>query len=105
MSRDDKFHYDVSKLDQWQIVFDHAQQKGVYLHFKLQEQEIDDNVRGNPGEPARGGRDGEPARGGRDGRGRSRRDPCASRSTAATSGRSASSMCASSSHDSVTCWR
>ena len=55
VSRDDKFHYDVSKLDQWQIVFDHAQQKGVYLHFKLQENEIDDNVRGNPAEPARGG--------------------------------------------------
>jgi hypothetical protein len=48
VSRDDKFHYDVSKLDQWQIVFNHAQQKGVYLHFKLQENEIDDNVRGNP---------------------------------------------------------
>ena len=54
VSRDDKFHYDVSKLDQWQIVFDHAQQKGIYLHFKLQENEIDDNVRGNPSEPARG---------------------------------------------------
>ena len=48
VARDDKFHYDVSKLDQWQIVFDHAQQKGIYLHFKLQENEIDDNVRGNP---------------------------------------------------------
>lgn len=46
VSRDDKFHYDVSKLDQWQIVFDHAQQKGVYLHFKLQENEIDDHFRG-----------------------------------------------------------
>src|SRR5688572_14592581 len=45
-ARDDKFHYDVSKLDQWQMVFEHAQQKGVYLHFKLQEQEIDDHVRG-----------------------------------------------------------
>jgi hypothetical protein len=56
VSRDDKFHYDVSKLDQWQIVFDHAQQKGMYLHFKLQENEIDDNLRGNPGEPARGAR-------------------------------------------------
>ena len=48
VERDDKFHYDLSKLDQWQIVFDHAQQKGIYLHFKLQENEIDDNVRGNP---------------------------------------------------------
>ena len=48
VSRDDKWHYDVSKLDQWQIVLDYAQQKGIYLHFKLQENEIDDNVRGNP---------------------------------------------------------
>lgn len=46
VARDDKFHYDVSKLDQWQIVFDHAQQQGIYLHFKLQENEIDDNLRG-----------------------------------------------------------
>jgi hypothetical protein len=45
IARDDKFHYDVSKLDQWQMVFDHAQEKGIYLHFKLQENEIDDNFR------------------------------------------------------------
>ena len=43
IDRDDKFHYDCSKLDQWQIVFDHAQRKGLYLHFKLQETENDDN--------------------------------------------------------------
>ncbi len=42
--RDDKYHYDCSKLDQWQIVFDHAQTKGLYLHFKTQETEIDDNI-------------------------------------------------------------
>ncbi len=48
VSRDDKFHYDVSKLDQWRVVFEHAQRKGIYLHFKLQETENDDNVRGNP---------------------------------------------------------
>lgn len=47
VERGDKFHFDVSKLDQWQIVFDHAQQKGIYLHFKLQENENDDNLRGN----------------------------------------------------------
>jgi hypothetical protein len=46
IERDDKFHYDVSKLDQWQIVFDHAQRKGLYLHFKLQETENDDHTRG-----------------------------------------------------------
>jgi hypothetical protein len=55
--RDDKFHYDVSKLDQWQVVFDHAQTKGLYLHVKLQETENDDNTRGT-GVP--GGRGGAP---------------------------------------------
>jgi hypothetical protein len=56
VTRTDKSHYDVSKLDQWQIVFDHAQQKGIYLHFKLQETENDDNVRGGGGRGgARGG--------------------------------------------------
>jgi hypothetical protein len=54
VDRDDKFHYDVSKLDQWQIVFDHAQAKGIYLHFKLQEQENDDGVTGQ-GPAAAGG--------------------------------------------------
>jgi hypothetical protein len=83
VARGDKRHYDVSKLDQWQIVFDHAQQRGLYLHFKLQETENDDNVRGNPVQgrgrgrgpaPARGdapaaGRGGPEGRGGPDGRG------------------------------------
>ncbi len=43
VSRNDKLHYDGSKLDQWGIVFDHAQAKGIHLHFKLQEHEIDDD--------------------------------------------------------------
>ena len=43
---EDKFHYDCSKLDQWGIVFDHATTRGLFLHFKLQETEIDDNRRG-----------------------------------------------------------
>ena len=47
VSPDDKLRMDCSKLDQWQIVFDHAQMKGLYLHFKLQEQENDDNRIGN----------------------------------------------------------
>ncbi len=50
LDRDDKFHYDCSKLDQWGIVFDHATQRGLFLHFKLQETEMDDNRRGNAGE-------------------------------------------------------
>ncbi len=47
VARDDKLHYDCSKLDQWQIVFDHATNVGLHLHFKLQENEIDDNRRGH----------------------------------------------------------
>ena len=44
IKRDEKYHYDCSKLDQWQIIFDHAQANGLYLHFKTQETEIDDNI-------------------------------------------------------------
>ena len=39
----EKLHYDCSKLDQWNIVFSHATAKGLFLHFKMQETEIDDN--------------------------------------------------------------
>ncbi|WP_372794501.1 DUF5060 domain-containing protein [Pontiella sp.] len=42
VSRDDKLHFDCSRLDQWGIVFDHATANGMYLHFKLQETENDD---------------------------------------------------------------
>ncbi|MEM9478544.1 MAG: DUF5060 domain-containing protein [Verrucomicrobiota bacterium] len=34
-----KTQYDVSKLDQWEIVFSHAQSLGIYLHFQLAETE------------------------------------------------------------------
>jgi hypothetical protein len=47
VERDDKLHYDCSKLDQWGIVFDHATRLGLYLHFKLQEQEMDDDRHGH----------------------------------------------------------
>lgn len=33
--------FDCSKLDQWEIVFAHAQQRGLFLHFKTQETEND----------------------------------------------------------------
>jgi hypothetical protein len=46
-----KLHYDCSKLDQWGIVFDHAQPLGLHLHFKLQEQEMDDQRIGHQAEP------------------------------------------------------
>jgi hypothetical protein len=45
VSPTNKFNFDCSKLDQWQIVFDHAQRLGLHLHFKLQETEMDDNRR------------------------------------------------------------
>lgn len=47
--RDDKLHYDCSKLDQWGIVFDHGTATGMYLHFKMQETEMDDHNRGRDG--------------------------------------------------------
>jgi hypothetical protein len=50
VSRNDKLHWDCSKLDQWSVVFDHATAKGLYLHFKLQEQEMDDDRRGEKAE-------------------------------------------------------
>jgi hypothetical protein len=46
IKRNEKYNYDCSKLDQWQILFDHAQTKGLYLHFKTQETENDDNTLG-----------------------------------------------------------
>jgi hypothetical protein len=39
----EKFHYDCSKLDQWETVFGHATAMGLFLHFKLQETENDDH--------------------------------------------------------------
>ena len=47
ISRDEKFNYDCSKLDQWQIVLEHGQNNGMYLHFKTQETENDDNIQGH----------------------------------------------------------
>ncbi len=46
-----KLHYDCSKLDQWGIVFDHGQSLGLYLHFKLQENEMDDHRIGHERKP------------------------------------------------------
>ncbi|MCA9128810.1 MAG: DUF5060 domain-containing protein [Planctomycetales bacterium] len=46
IARDDKLHYDCSKLDQWGVVFEHGTHRGMYLHFKMQETENDDHLRG-----------------------------------------------------------
>ena len=37
--QNDNLHYDLSKLEQWKRVFDHAQQQGIFLHFVLNEAE------------------------------------------------------------------
>ncbi|MFC2111626.1 discoidin domain-containing protein [Bacteroidota bacterium] len=39
ISSAERTRFDCSKLDQWEIVFDHATTKGMYLHFKTQETE------------------------------------------------------------------
>jgi hypothetical protein len=46
VERNDKLHYDCSKLDQWGIVFQHGTHRGMYLHFKMQETENDDHRSG-----------------------------------------------------------
>lgn len=38
-SENDNLHYDISKLRQWEIVFAHAQRKGIFLHFVFNEAE------------------------------------------------------------------
>jgi len=38
--------FDVSKLEQWEIVFQHAETIGMYLHFKTQETENDQLLNG-----------------------------------------------------------
>ncbi|RIH66121.1 DUF5060 domain-containing protein [Mariniphaga sediminis] len=35
----ERYRFDCSKLDQWEIVFEHAQKLGIMLHFVLQETE------------------------------------------------------------------
>ncbi len=37
--RNNRYNYDVSKLAQWEVVFDHAEKNGLLLHFKLAENE------------------------------------------------------------------
>ncbi len=53
VAREARLHYDCSKLDQWQVVFDHAQSLGLYLHFKTQETENDDQRLSHERTPAR----------------------------------------------------
>lgn len=39
ITKDKQTQYDCSKLDQWEIIFSHAQAQGLFLHFKTQETE------------------------------------------------------------------
>ena len=41
LSPDDVTHYDVGKLAQWRVVFEHAQRRGIALHIVLNETEPD----------------------------------------------------------------
>ena len=45
-SEGDKSRFDVSKLEQWEIVFEHMQKRGVMLHFVTQETENDEKLDG-----------------------------------------------------------
>jgi hypothetical protein len=53
IERNAKLHYDCSKLDQWGVIFDHATALGLYLHFKLQENESDDERLGPERKPGK----------------------------------------------------
>ncbi len=37
LNYDERYRMDVSRLAQWEVVFDHAQKLGLFLHFKTQE--------------------------------------------------------------------
>jgi|GEM_PF-1079972 len=41
-----KTRFDVSKMAQWENIFEYAQRKGLYLHFKTQETENDQRMDG-----------------------------------------------------------
>ncbi len=45
--------FDVSKLDQWEQVFSYAEMKGIFLHYKLQENENDQKMDGGETGPER----------------------------------------------------
>mgnify|MGYP000589280184 CR=1 FL=1 len=53
VSPDDFTRFDVSKLDQWEIVFDHMQSKGILLHMVLQETENETMLDGGDTGPMR----------------------------------------------------
>lgn len=52
-SHEERFRFDVSKLDQWEIVFDHADSLGMMLHFVLNETENETLLDGGETGPER----------------------------------------------------
>jgi hypothetical protein len=46
ISHNEMDRYDVSKLDQWEVVFDHSDKLGMFLHFKTHENENDQLLNG-----------------------------------------------------------
>lgn len=52
-SESERLRYDVSKLDQWEIVFSHMDRLGMMQHFVLQEQENDQLLDGGDLGPER----------------------------------------------------
>jgi hypothetical protein len=50
---DEKFRFDCSKLDQWEIIFSHMDKLGLMLHIILQEQENDQGLDGGELGPQR----------------------------------------------------
>jgi len=47
ISKTDFTRFDVSKLAQWEILFTHADEMGMFLHFKMGEQENDQRMDSN----------------------------------------------------------
>jgi len=45
-STSDLLRFDVSKLAQWEVIFEHADKKGMFLHFKTQETEMENLLDG-----------------------------------------------------------
>ena len=50
----DRLRMDCSKLDQWEVLFEHADSLGMYLHFKTQETENDELHCGKLENPKKG---------------------------------------------------
>jgi hypothetical protein len=52
-SMDERVRYDCSKLDQWEVIFEHMDRLGMMQHFVLQEQENDQLLDGGDLGPTR----------------------------------------------------